>query len=903
MKKSLFLTMLALLATIFGVSAQVVTSEPSPLLEDSPDVVIFFHADKGNQGLINQPATAEIYAHTGVLTTQSSDGSDWKYAPTWGDNAAKYRLEYVSPNLWKLNIGNIREYYGITNPDEVVTKLAFVFRNANNTKEGKDTGNKDIFIDVVANKLLLELTSTLTGPVVLPGEENVTFTLTANHAAALELFVDGISIGKADNASTLTAQYTFATPDKNYEVRGTAKTSDQTAEVVESIFFPVAASATPYPGGIPKMGPARQADGSVIFCIAAPQKSHALLLGSWNDFTPEASSSMNYQDYEGNRYFWTTISGLDNDTLYTYYYVIDGTYKVGDPYARLVLDPWNDKYIENDVYPDLPEYPWDKVRDVPLAIYQGNINDYDWTDKNFKGVEPHQLVIYELLFRDFTGTEGKADGNGTVRQAIEKIPYLKTLGVNAVELLPINEFNGNISWGYNPNFYFAPDKAYGTPDDYKEFINKCHENGIAVILDMVFNQTDWLHPWYQMYPVGSNPFYNADAPHAYSVLNDWNQGNPVLQQHFRDVLQYWIEEYHVDGYRFDLVKGLGLNDSYANNGDAATNQYNASRVARMRDLQEAVQAVKPDAYFINENLAGAKEENEMAAFGQLNWANINTEGQNFAAGNQSDSGLNRFYAPDDSRTWGSTVSYLESHDEQRLAYVQMQRGVSGIKGNTTNSMLRLGSAAAQMLLAPGAHMIWQFSELGNYDSTKASNGSNNTDPKMVRWNLLDQPARKGLYDTYRELIALRKNNPDLFGKEATVTIECAANNWAQGRKIVLSKGNDEIYLFVNPTTADASFAATFSRRDNSAYHILTKSYNTEPAFNAISGSVTIPANSFVVIGTSNLTGVDEIGIETEEAGEARYYDLQGRAMQNADLLPGIYVKVQGGKSSKVIIGK
>lgn len=901
MKKPLIMTLLAVMFCIFGLEAQVVTSEPSPIPEDCDDLVIYFHANEGNKGLANQPATTAIYAHTGVITTKSLSNSDWKYAPTWLDNDQKYKLEYVSPNLWKLNIGNIRQYYGITDADEIPTKLAFVFRNANGSKEGKGAGGTDIFIDVVANKLLLNLTTSLSGPVVLPGQEKVTFTLTANHDSSLELFVEGKSICSAKNAKTLKADYTFTTQGVSYLVKGTAESNGQTAEVEESIFFPVPAQNVQYPGGTPKMGAVKQEDGSVIFCIAAPQKSHALLMGSWNGFEADSNSSMNYQDFNGNRYFWTTVKGLESDKMYMYYYVIDGDKKVGDPYAKLVLDPFNDQYISPEVYPGLPDYPWDKVRDVPVAIYQENINDYAWTDKDFKGVAPQELVIYELLFRDFTGTEGKADGNGTVRKAIAKIPYLKRLGVNAVELLPINEFNGNISWGYNPNFYFAPDKAYGTPDDYKEFINTCHENGIAVILDMVFNQTDWLHPWYQMYEVGSNPFYNATAPHAYSVLNDWNQGNVVLQQHFNDVLKYWIEEYHVDGYRFDLVKGLGLNSSYPNNGDSGTNQYNKSRVERMRALQEAVIAVKPDAYFINENLAGAQEENEMAAFGQLNWANLNTQAQNFAAGNASNSALSRFYAPLDGRTWGSTVSYLESHDEQRLAYVQMQRGVSGIKGNTTNSMLRLGCAAAQMLVAPGAHMIWQFSELGNYDSTKASNGSNNTDPKVVRWNLYDQPARRGLYDTYRELIALRKNNPSFFGKDAQVTVECNDNNWAQGRKIRLSNGKEEILLFVNCNTTASSIPATFSQRDNDAYHILCKSYNTEPTFNAIAGSVSLPANAFVVIGSKSLQGVDEIVTEGEGSGETSWYTIQGVAVDGSNLAPGIYVKVTDGKATKVVV--
>ena len=110
---------------------------------------------------------------------------------------------------------------------------------------------------------------------------------------------------------------------------------------------------------------------------------------------------------------------------------------------------------------------------------------------------------------------------------------------HAVELMPIMEFNGNNSWGYNTNFYFAPDKAYGTPDDYREFIDKCHEAGIAVILDIVFNQSDGLHPWYQMYPIASNPFYNATAPHDYSVLNDWKQENPLVQQQWKWV-SIWV---------------------------------------------------------------------------------------------------------------------------------------------------------------------------------------------------------------------------------------------------------------------------------------------------------------------------------------------------------------------------
>ena len=120
-----------------------------------------------------------------------------------------------------------------------------------------------------------------------------------------------------------------------------------------------------------------------------------------------------------------------------------------------------------------------------------------------------------------------SQGWGTLKKAIDKIPYIKAMGFNAIELMPIMEFNGTNSLGLQHQLLHGPpDKAYGSPTDYKDFIEACHKEGIAVILDIVFNRSDGLHPWYRMYPIESNPFYNKNAPHAYSVLNDWNQDNP-----------------------------------------------------------------------------------------------------------------------------------------------------------------------------------------------------------------------------------------------------------------------------------------------------------------------------------------------------------------------------------------
>ena len=177
--------------------------------------------------------------------------------------------------------------------------------------------------------------------------------------------------------------------------------------------------------------------------------------------------------------------GLANDQYYPYYFIVDDTYRVGDPYAHLVLDPYNDRYLAADVWPDRPQYP-SEIQGVMLGVYRGDIDDYNFSDFTIPAHD--NLIVYEMLFGDFTGTDGLNEGNGTVAKAIEKIPYIKSLGFNAVELMPIMEFNGNNSWGYNTNFYMAPDKAYGSPRDYKDFIEACHGEGIAVILDIVFNR-------------------------------------------------------------------------------------------------------------------------------------------------------------------------------------------------------------------------------------------------------------------------------------------------------------------------------------------------------------------------------------------------------------------------------
>lgn len=358
------LVMLVMLCAI-PAFAQVTTS-PSILQEDSKNVTITYSASSplGNNGLLNLPASEFVYAHIGVITTKSANNSDWRYVVAeWperdGSNAQaanldKNRLKYLTSNLYQLAIGDIRSYFGITDETEHVKKIAIVFRNADGSRTGKTKSDGDIFVDVENDGFELAISADHDRLINAP--TTVTFTLSATMAADLTLYVNDKQFASKSNTTSLTASYRFESTG-NYTVTGKSTFNGKPYTASYEISYPAPSPQATYPGGIPKMGCVRNSDGSVLFCIAAPGKSGVQLVGSWNNYQIDTKYLMNYQDYQGQRYFWTSVSGLANDQYYPYYFIVDDTYRVGDPYAHLVLDPYNDRYLAADVWPDRPQYP------------------------------------------------------------------------------------------------------------------------------------------------------------------------------------------------------------------------------------------------------------------------------------------------------------------------------------------------------------------------------------------------------------------------------------------------------------------------------------------------------------------------------------------------------------------
>ncbi|MGF2413217.1 MAG: alpha-amylase family glycosyl hydrolase, partial [Ferruginibacter sp.] len=346
----------------------------------------------------------------------------------------------------------------------------------------------------------------------------------------------------------------------------------------------------------------------------------------------------------------------------------------------------------------------------------------------------------------------------------------KNLGINAIELMPINEFTGNESWGYNPTFYFAPDKYYGTKTKLKEFIDKCHLNGIAVLLDVVYNQCDNEAPQAKMYwnaatsqPAANNPWLNVTAPHPYSVFNDFNHTSTATQYLVQRSIDHWLNEYKVDGFRIDLAKGF---TQTATNTTTVEN-YDATRVANLKRYYDGTIVNHPNTYLILEFLGTlpCQEEQEYAAHGFMLWGNNNYVYNQCTMGFAASSDISPIVYTDAKKAFNNPaeVGYMESHDEERTMYKNITFGNSSGSYNVktlATALAREEAAATVFFTVPGPKMIWQFEERG-YDISLVFGGSN-LSPKPPHWEYMQDANRKHLYDTYKSILDLRLNNPAIF---------------------------------------------------------------------------------------------------------------------------------------------
>jgi 1,4-alpha-glucan branching enzyme len=743
---------------------------------DASTIVITMDATKGNTGLLNH-TTSDVYVHTGVITNLSTSATNWRYVkfnqnfnqPNASLQAAPHPTD---ANKWVFTIANIRAYYGVP-AGETILRVSILFRSGNGSKVQRNIDGSDMYIQVYpANEFAVKFTSPAMQPTYVPTAEPLTagtppftvpVTAVSSKNANLTLRFNGAQIatttasqivnGSANVTTTCEQQITLEANDNGNIKRDTF-----------NFFVP----QTSNPAGA---RPAGRKDGitfednntKAVFILYAPLKTKVSIIGDFNNWTQTCSGQMK----KDGDYFWTEVTGLAAGTQYRFQYIVDDAIRIADPYSELVLDPNNDQYIQSSTYPNMPAYPTGKTTGGMVGVISPGETAYNWASNSYVRPDKKDLMIYELLVRDFVATHNWQTLKDTLN-------YIKNLGFNAVELMPINEFDGNESWGYNPMYFFAPDKYYGSKNALKAFIDQAHSLGIAVIQDIAFNHATGQSPLAAMWwnasanqTAANNPYFYETAQHPFNVFHDFNHNVAPTKYHVSRFIRHWLTEYRIDGFRWDLSKG------FTNNFTTDVNvwgQYSQDRVNTWQRYYDSMQVVSPGSYCILEHLGNDDEEAELAKRGMLLWGIMNYHFARNTKGLSSDIDINRAFWKNRS-VWSDAsfndkphlITYAESHDEQRIMYENITAGNTSNSAHnvrdTTVALYRTEAMAAILMGLPGPKMIWQFGELGyDYDINFGGRLGN----KPIRWDYYQQARRKRLFDTYAAMAKLRNLYKNTF---------------------------------------------------------------------------------------------------------------------------------------------
>ncbi|MFZ6011966.1 MAG: alpha-amylase family glycosyl hydrolase [Bacteroidota bacterium] len=693
--------------------------------------------------------------------------------PTKTNNAKFTKSVEGGKTLFKLTFTPSAFFDGDISADK---KLGILLKG-NDWSNGQTT---DYLADFWDGSFQIKLTSPAQ-PVFVDQNDDILIQAETPVTAHYELFINNVLVNSQDAAS-YTYTHTVTESSGYATVKLTAFANNTTKEVAFQYIIsgpsPVEARPT---GVIPGINYSDDKT-KVTLCLWAPGKSSVYAVGDFSNWDILAQNLMK----KDGEHFWIELTGLTSGQEYAYQYLVDESIRIADPYADKILDP-DDQYIPASTYPNLKSFPAKALTDKwyfnRAAVFQTNQAAYNWQASGYQRPKQENLVIYELLVRDYF-----ANGQRNYQNLIDTLSYLTRLGVNAIELMPIMEFNGNESWGYNPAFMFAPDKYYGTKNKFKEFIDKCHQNGIAVILDIAMNHQDMPNPYVMLdfdfangKPEPDNKWFNVSATHPFSVFFDMNHESTYTKKYLDTVNYYWLNEYKIDGFRFDLSKGFTQVNNPSNVG--AWSAYDVSRINILKRMADKIWAHTPDAYIILEHLSENSEEKELAEYraaegkGMMLWGKMTDPYNQNTMGFAENNDITGIYHT--SRGWSvpHLVGYMESHDEERLMYKNVmfgsKTGTYNVK-DTVTALARMRAANTIFFTIPGPKMLWQFGEVGyGFSINHCPDGTNNQDcrvsPKPVRWNYRNDPHRLWLYDHIRDLNRLRKNYDVFTDGAATIS--------------------------------------------------------------------------------------------------------------------------------------
>ena len=769
---SILISFFLSLSTLFAQTSEDITITPFPFtINDEISITI------KSANSCNDLSSEKMYIHSGV----GSEATPWTYVVgNWGQDDEVGVMTNNGNGTHSITL-TPKTYYSIPNDQEsTIKKMGMVFRNSDGSKKLKYKLNNsctdtDYFVGIGSFQITLVSPAVSNGGIInMNSGDNLNINVTSTENADFSIKEGTNEIATATNVQEINYNKTV-TETNSYTIDVNNGTE------IKTVSFTVLVSPTPIVEALPTgirdgINYYDGDDTKVTLVLHTPDKSYVYVKGDFSDWLLKNNYLLKVTNADSSNpetRYWITIDGLEPGKEYAFQYVVDGEKIVADPYTEKVLDPWNDEYIPSEIYPDLKPYPKNKTEGI-VSIFQTAQPEYDWKTTNFQKPPKENLIVYELLVRDFVNKH-------SYQSILDSLNYLQRLNVNAIELMPINEFEGNESWGYNPSFMFAPDKYYGPKDKLKEFIDEAHSRGIAVIIDIVMNHAFGQSPFVQLYNWHGGdgeivfdeptPWFNTSSPNqTYKWGADFNHESVYTQALLDSINHFWIKEYNVDGFRFDFTKGF-------TNTPGEGWAYDASRIAILKRMYDQIVTVDPDTYVILEHLADNNEEKVLANYGLMLWGNMvhnySEAAMGWNEGDKSDLG----WASHIKRGWSEPhlVAYSSSHDEERIAYKNILYGNSSgeynIKEHAT-SMERIQLQAMFLYPIPGPKMLWQFDEVG-YDISI-------DDPcrvcnKPILWEFTKDPDRRRVYNLHRYLFNMKKSEAAFSTNDFTLNVDNGYN--------------------------------------------------------------------------------------------------------------------------------
>ncbi len=544
-----------------------------------------------------------------------------------------------------------------------------------------------------------------------------------------------------------TLNYTLPTtlPKTNY-FKIVAKTDKGDSIVYQNSVFEVQTVPLPV---YAKHGvtPATLASGdSTTFRLRVPGKSYVVLrIAPAGQAVATATPRVMKKDPSSDNW-WLNVK-LDPNTEYEYLYELDGGKMVTDPFGRFV-GTYGTRFS--------------------TGASGISADNYVWTATGYQRPPLNKAVIYELNVGEFGGGYyGLGAGQSGFANVALLLSHFKSLGVNAIELMPVNDYGSvgksGFSWGYDLNSYFAIEPAYGTPLDLKKLIDEAHKNGIAVILDVVYNHQNDTGPLWQMLPdEAANPYFKLNSDLRYNEDNlaffkDMDHWTSETQELIFENLKMWIDEYKVDGFRYDYTQGIGWNKDEPTKGILGwSNRIDTLYKGKIYQIAEHLPG-SPAMIFYSGMTSGWHDAFRDKVFDEARFKNVSlTDFEKYVVSLYEFSGNDTPASPANYTSRVEPVNATVTHDEQSLIYE-----MTNFQSVPLNeALLRDKLYSTFTFTSLGVPMIWQGQEM------TASRGWTSDNQKLsyrpLEWSLMGETRGIEQFKYYQTLIRQRIQNPALY---------------------------------------------------------------------------------------------------------------------------------------------